>query len=208
MAEFCTCGAQLPPDAVFCHKCGKPQVEAPAVSPEPPAAIAAPIPAPIPQPSFHNPVAVRVGLFVASIATLLCLELPLGFVIWLPSAGFTAVYLFTRRTGQSLSVRSGARMGWIAGILSFVIITVMFTIGTVAVASQPGGWSAAFREVMKTRPIPHGMPDGQLEEALQALSSPAGEAMIYFGSLLFSFTVTSVFCAAGGALGAKVLEKD
>ena len=25
MPEFCSCGAQLPPDALFCHKCGKPQ---------------------------------------------------------------------------------------------------------------------------------------------------------------------------------------
>jgi len=33
MSEFCSCGAQLPPDALFCHKCGKPQREL--VAPEP-----------------------------------------------------------------------------------------------------------------------------------------------------------------------------
>ena len=34
--EFCTCGAQLPPDARFCHKCGKPQYDYPGVEePEP-----------------------------------------------------------------------------------------------------------------------------------------------------------------------------
>ena len=27
MPETCTCGAQLPPDSLFCHKCGKPQRE-------------------------------------------------------------------------------------------------------------------------------------------------------------------------------------
>ena len=27
MPEFCTCGAELPPDARFCHRCGKPQRE-------------------------------------------------------------------------------------------------------------------------------------------------------------------------------------
>ena len=27
MPEFCTCGAELPPDSRFCHKCGKPQRE-------------------------------------------------------------------------------------------------------------------------------------------------------------------------------------
>src|SRR5260370_39413233 len=105
-------------------------------------------------PSFHHPVAVRVGLFVASIATFLCLAVPFGFVIWLPAAGFISVYLFSRRTGQSLSVRNGARMGWIAGILSFLIITVLFTIIAVALANRPGGLPAFIREQMSARSVP------------------------------------------------------
>jgi hypothetical protein len=155
-------------------------------------------------PSFHNPIAVRVGLFVASIAALLCVVLPFGCVIWLPSAGFIAVYLYSRRTGQSLSVRSGARMGWIAGILSFAIFTVVFTVLIVAVANQPGGLSVALREVLRSRPVPQ----QQLEDALQVVSTPSGQASLYISALLFSFTVTVVFCTAGGAIGAKVLEKD
>jgi len=27
MPDNCTCGAELPPDSLFCHKCGKPQRE-------------------------------------------------------------------------------------------------------------------------------------------------------------------------------------
>ncbi len=99
-------------------------------------------------------------------------------------------------------------MGWIAGVLSFVIIMVMFTIGTVAVASQPGGLADAFREMAKSRPMPGGIPAGQMDDVMQMLSSPAGQAAIYVISLFFSFMVTSVFCTAGGALGAKVLAKD
>ncbi len=37
MPDFCTCGAQLPPDALFCHKCGKPQREIAPVAAEAPA---------------------------------------------------------------------------------------------------------------------------------------------------------------------------
>ena len=33
MPDFCTCGAQLPPDSLFCHKCGKPQRDV--IEPEP-----------------------------------------------------------------------------------------------------------------------------------------------------------------------------
>jgi hypothetical protein len=206
MPDYCTCGAELPPDSRFCHKCGKPQREEMAVEqqpPPPPLVSIAPAPAPL-APSFHNPIAVRVGLFVASIAALLCVLLPFGCVVWLPSAGFIAVYLYSRRTGQSLSVRSGARMGWIAGIMSFAIFTVVFTIGIVTIANQPGGLSAAFREALRSRPVPQ----QQLEEALQMLSTPSGQASVYIFALLFSFTLTAVFCTAGGALCAKVLEKE
>src|SRR5260370_1707811 len=206
MPEFCTCGAELPPDSRFCHKCGKPQREEVEVE-QPPAApifvITEPVAKPVAQ-SFHNPSAVRVGLFVASITAILCLLLPFGFVIWLPSAGFIAVYLFSRRTGQSLSVRGGARMGWMAGIMSFAIFTVVFTVGTVAIANQPGGLAEAFREALRSRPVPQ----QQMNEALQVLATPAGQASGYIFALLFSFMVTSVFCTAGGALGAKVLEKE
>lgn len=206
MPEFCTCGAELPPDSRFCHKCGKPQREEMVVE-QPPIApvfvVTEPAREPVP-PSFHNPIAVRVGLFVASITALLCLLLPFGFVIWLPGAGFIAVYLFSRRTGQLLSVRGGARMGWMAGIMSFAIFTVVFTIGTVTIAHQPGGLAEAFREALRARPVPQ----EQMNEALRVLSTPAGQASVYIFALLFSFMVTSVFCTAGGALGAKVLEKE
>ena len=207
MPEYCTCGAELPPDSRFCHKCGKPQRDEIVVEqPTSPPLISVIAPAATPlTPSFHNPIAVRVGLFVASIAALLCGLLPFGSVIWLPSAGFIAVYLYSKRTGQSLSVRSGARMGWIAGIMSFAIFTVVFTINIVVAANQPGGLSAVLREVLRSRPVPQ---QQQLEDALQVLSTPGGQASLYISALLLSFTVIAVFCTAGGAIGAKVLEKE
>ena len=87
--EFCTCGAQLPPDARFCHKCGKPQYDYPVVEeaepePAPPqrggcgasrrAAISADI-------SFHNGLAVRIG-FIAAMGAVLCSHdtVPLPFL--------------------------------------------------------------------------------------------------------------------------------
>jgi len=212
MPDFCSCGAQLPEDARFCHKCGKPQREEMVVE-QPPAplpAVAAPHPldAAWPgAPSFHHPVAVRVGLFVASIATFLCLALPFGFVIWLPSAGFTSVYLFSRRTGQSLSVRNGARMGWISGILSFLIITVLFTIIATALASRPGGLQGFFREQLSAQSIPT-IRSQDMEKAIEMLANPVDQAMVYIFFLLVWFAVISVFCVAGGAIGAKVLDKE
>ena len=199
----------MPDDARFCHKCGKPQRDEPAVHqfelPTPETLIAAPVTLPTPiAPSFHHPVAVRIGLLVASVATLLFLAVPFGFVIWLPAAGFISVYLFRRRTGQSLSVRGGARMGWIAGILSFLILTVLFTMNAVALASRPGGLAGSFREELVAR----SMPSEQLDAVMKLLANPLYQALLYLFFLLILFTVIAVFCTAGGALGAKVLDKD
>src|ERR1035441_10890718 len=110
MPDFCTCGSQLPPDALFCHKCGKPQrdilmSEAPAA--EIPASATQPPPRPMdatgPRLTFHDQVAVRIAVYVGVAATVLSLILPL--VNWL-AAGVFAVYIYRRRTGRLLDVRS------------------------------------------------------------------------------------------------------
>src|SRR5438093_11633008 len=91
--EFCTCGAELPEDARFCHRCGKPQREEIVVEqplPPPPPIPAIPTQVWTGVPSFHHPVAVLVCLFVVSIASFLVLSLPLGFMIWQTCVRFTS----------------------------------------------------------------------------------------------------------------------
>src|ERR1039458_7180113 len=109
MPEFCTCGAQLPPESLFCHKCGKPQraIVEPGVDPEaePVAVVAEPV-AVVAQAlplDFHNPVAVRIGGTVALVATLLSWIPALNLFLWL-AAGFFAVIFYRRRTGALLNV--------------------------------------------------------------------------------------------------------
>jgi len=59
-------------------------------------------------------------------------------------AGFFAVYRYCRSTGHSLSIRSGARMGWITGIFSFGIVAVFITfIMAVASTQAPNVRSAS-----------------------------------------------------------------
>jgi hypothetical protein len=210
--EFCTCGAQLPPDARFCHKCGKPQYDYPGVEePEvaappievaslPPVSFAA-LPTEI---SFHNRLAVRIGFFAAAAAVLVCmipiplawLRLPIAFV----AAGFLAVYIYSRRTGQVLSLRSGARMGWITGIFSFTLVSVLFTVAMVAVSSQGG-----LEKELQSQLSPN---DPRWEMVRQALNNPA---LIIAGLTLYLmlfFVILTALPIIGGALGAKVLEKE
>ena len=212
MPEFCTCGAQLPPDARFCHKCGKPQYDYPGVEESGPAQAAiepstlppisvAPTAAEI---GFHNRLAVRIGFVAAAAAVLasmvplplVLLRLPIGFI----AAGFLAVYLYSRRTGQVLNLRSGARMGWITGIFSFVLVSIIFTVAMVVVTSQGGLEKELQTQISQSDP--------RWEMVRQVLNNPAmiiGFLILY---LMLFFVILTALPMIGGALGAKVLERQ
>ncbi len=205
MVEYCTCGAELPSDARFCHKCGKPQGEEPVFAPEPEVLPVAPPPPPPPGVSFHNPIAVRVGFSMASTAALLS-WLPLvnlGFVIWWTLAGFFAVYLYRRRTGQSLTVRGGLQLGWITGLLTFAIMTVLFTASLVPLAATKGGFSAVFQQQVRTM----AQNDPNFEQAARLFQTPAGIATVLLFTLALFFAMIMFLCTAGAAVGAKLVGR-
>lgn len=212
MPDFCTCGAQLLDDALFCHRCGKPQREnlidtvpdsAPEEAPQPQADALVPV-----EIGFGNRPAVNIALLCAAITSMLIsvqLGVFTGFwvIFMLLVSGFAAVYLYERRSGVELSVRSGARMGWMTGFFCFLILMVLFTIQIVG-ASRQGGLGAYYREQFQA----HASGDAALQEAMKILESPAGVAALIALTLIFAFLMFTSIPMAGGALGAKVLEKE
>jgi hypothetical protein len=209
--EFCTCGAQLPPDARFCHKCGKPQydyvspvVEEPA--PVVPQVLTPQIDAvrPVSEIGFHNGLAVRIGLIAAMSAVLvLMIPLPFPFVrlfVAPIAAGFFAVFLYSRRTGQNLSVRSGRRMGWITGIFVFTFVGVLSTVAIIAISNQG--------ELTKTLQSQFPANDPNSETIAQAFNDPTMVGVLVLLSLALLFVVLTALPMIGGALGAKVLDKQ
>ena len=208
MPEFCTCGAELPPDARFCHRCGKPQREE--VIPENverqaavalAARLVAPSAATIPAVSFHNPMAVRIGLTMGSAAAVMT-WLPViqfGFAIWWILAGFFSVYLYRRRTGHLLNMASGLRMGWVTGVLTSAILTVLIALTLSLVALSKGGLPAFYQEQLRTMQ----WDEANIQQAVKALNSPAVLVTSIISFLLFVFAIVTFFCTAGGALGAK-----
>lgn len=155
--------------------------------------------------NFHNSIAVRVAFLAAGLTTLLAL-LPFPMIIsalWqvvmLVAGGFYATYLYSRRTGESLSVSAGARMGWLTGIFAFVIVTVVTTISMVALSTSDGARNA-FHKMAENSPA--------AESIDKLLQSDAGFAAFLLMSLAGTFLMWTVLAVVGGALGAKVLEKD
>ncbi|MGQ9632615.1 MAG: zinc ribbon domain-containing protein [Bryobacteraceae bacterium] len=207
MPEFCSCGAQLPPDALFCHRCGKPQRELPVVQEEPapslpPVQPESPIPALPPGIGLRNSQAVRVALLTGSLTFLVSL-MPLPIVLrflLLVAAGALSVYLYRRRSGMDLEVPSGARMGWITGLFCFVIFTVLFTVSVavLTVILRDASLEAAYRQQMSSM----GMSPENIQQAMEALQNPAQ----LIGALLTAFVILTTLPALGGALGARLFR--
>ena len=210
MPDVCTCGAQLPPDARFCHKCGKPQRDEPLFAANEAAAAPAliqtpPLPVPVaPRIGFHNGLAVRVAL-MAGVAAFLCsimtgqLALPQQLaMVWMAGGGFLAVYIYQRRSGQKLSVASGAHLGWICGVFGFVVVAVALT-ATALMLSDPS-IASAMRDQLHSR----GVPDSVAEQMMTLFHSPSGIST----ALAVSFVLFTILPAFGGALGAKLLDRD
>ncbi len=166
-------------------------------------AIPPPPPAILPV-SFGNAVAVRVGFLAASIASMLD-ALPwvdVLFLLWSALAGYYSVILYRKRTGQALTVRSGAKMGGITGVLNAVIVIVFFTLTFVATVSD---FTAAYRSQLSALqakdPASYARASGMLESPY-ALAT--GVIFLLF-ALLVTFSLAGI---AGGALGAKFAKKD
>jgi hypothetical protein len=203
MPDFCSCGAQLAPDSLFCHKCGKAQrelVSVPEEAPVPVYVVPAPVsvrPAPLPL-NFHNPVAVRIAMIVALGAALLGFTV-LPILSWL-AAGFFAVLFYKRKTGSLLNVSSGARMGWITGLIMFGIWTVVLT-ALALPAAMSGRLLSTFQEQIKNSPWQDPAMLTQMSQMLQTGEGVATAVVVFF-LMLFVFIIC--LSMAGGALGAML----
>lgn len=170
------------------------------------------LPSAEPEINFGNRLAVRVALVAAALSFLLTIAagavsiaLMQIFVPLLISAagGFYAVFLYRRRSGASMSVRNGARMGWITGVFGFVITTVLSTLLMIGLLSQ-GGIAALYRK----NAAELGLPADTVDKMVEMLNNPAVLVLLLVFFLAFQFMSQTVASSVGGALGAKFLERD
>jgi len=206
MPEFCTCGAQLPPDAVFCHKCGKPQRDLVEPEPAPPPVYLASTPPPPPPVAtlpvnFQNRVAVRIALIVAVSATILSLVIPL--LNW-AAAGFFAVFLYRRRTGTLLNVGAGVQMGLMTGVLMCGLFAIVFTAQQLP-AALSGRLGGLIQEQLKNLPS---QDPTMVRMMTNFIQSGPGLAAVLIASLFMMFVMIICLSIAGGALGAKMVGRN
>jgi hypothetical protein len=151
--------------------------------------------------TFRDRAAVRIALRVGVAATMVGLVLP--FVNWL-AAGFFSVFFYRRNTGRKVNVNAGAHMGWITGL-------VMFPMWTLAIAAQllpsivSGRFGAMLQERMKDFQPQDPVVQQQVAQLLQNGPALFASAMLM---LAFFFLLSVALSVAGGALGAKMSNRQ
>lgn len=209
MPDRCTCGAELPPNALFCHLCGRPQRDLPSPTDEPevPPRETPAQPSEKPQSagvSFGSADTIRAAYPPAAIAAVLG---SIQFVamlcfLWYPAAGFASVYLYRVRTGTFLSPRAGAKLGAITGLLVFAISLLIGTVGYLL------GGGVDLSESVRQALEQSGQPEDLQRSVENLINNPVMLAFMILLGLALQAVVTTGFATIGGALGAKVLEKE
>ncbi|MDP9170610.1 MAG: hypothetical protein M3N54_08340 [Acidobacteriota bacterium] len=192
MPEYCSCGTRLVENARFCHACGRPTREEIEIIETPPPVVEVPptVQAKITQMpvSFGNPIALRVA-FLMSLAIMMVEVVPFLnrlFFLWWLCAGWFAVPLYRRLTGFTLSVRSGARLGSITGVLTFVSMAVVLSLTFFFTGKQ------MLDQMVQQDP-----------RMSEVINNPPMLAGVFLVVLVAVFALVVGVCAVGGALGAR-----
>jgi hypothetical protein len=142
-------------------------------------------PAPV---GFGNPVALRIA-FLMSIAIMVLEMIPILqilFIVWCLIAGWGAVRLYRRITGFALSPSSGARLGSITGVLTFLSIAIVMALAMLFNGKE------LIQQMVRQNP-----------EVSQVVNNPTALAFGFLFGLLILFAMVVGSCAAGGALSAR-----
>ena len=205
MEQRCTCGAILPEEARFCHKCGKPQYEediarlsreeqpsAPRVGSQPASG------PPLAGISFKNSRAVTVSAAAACAAFfgsgLVGLVSPLLWPLILLAAGFFAAGIYKGRSSEPLSSVAGARLGWMTGLWLFLVITIAGIMISLYLTSPAG---ADVIRQLKAMPQFSQLNIGDTHELLSSM----------LVSAIPTFFMVTAIPGLGGLLGARFWTK-
>ena len=203
MQPRCTCGAVLPEDARFCHKCGKPQYEediarlAAETAPPAPAAPVSPTVSATRRISFSNSRAVGISLGVAA-CTLFgigfaALVSPLLAPLLLCGAGAIAAKLYKGSSAEPLSPAAGARLGWMTGLWLFLVVVIFLAFISISLGTPSG------RELLRNIPTN--------AEVAKLLDNPHDFLVSLPIGMIQTFLLVTLLPGLGGMLGAKLVTR-
>ena len=147
---------------------------------------------------FRNRVAVKSCLLAACFSLIFGVLLsPVGSGVLFPfvlfGGGWISSYLYCRGSAQPINVRSGAALGWISGLFTFLILLVLITLLFMTLASNP-----EFVQMLRDSSGKYG---ARAEDMNQLLDLPKHPDRLALG-LGLNFVQLTVFSSLGGLLHA------
>jgi len=129
----------------------------------------------------------------------------ISFFLWPIAAGALSVILYLRRrTDATITSGMGARVGAIAGLFGFLAFTIVTAIDLVLLR-RGGKLREAMQQVIQQSAARNTSPEAQA--MMQRLATPEGVAVMITIVLIVFLVAFIGFGAAGGAIGAKLLNR-
>jgi hypothetical protein len=202
----CSCGALLPEDARFCHKCGQPQYEEDIArlneqAAEP--AVAPPAPAPAAgvggRIGFSNLRAVGITGAVAACSlvglSIACAVAPLLVPLVLCGAGFAAAKFYKSRMAQPLTPFNGATLGMMTGFWLFLMVAICVAMTSVWIGTPEG------QEVLRAF-------SAKMPELAKIVDDPHQVVIALAQGLIPCFFILTISAAFGGMLAARMQARN
>jgi hypothetical protein len=152
---------------------------------------------------FRNAQAVRIALLAGMLLILVwgvgSTIAPALSPLWLILGGMISAFIYKLRTGQRLSAIGGARLGWISGIFGFAIVAIMLSLMAGAILHDPTAMQSVRDQFARA-----GRTSADFDTFVAALHQPSN----VLAMLALSFLLFTVLSAFGGAIGARLLDRD
>lgn len=204
----CTCGAQLPDDARFCHRCGKPQYEEDIARIE---QMQIPAPTVAPPPSGKIDFANRKAVLVSIAVSMLTLFVFTASSVLMPFAasllilplfcfaGFTAARWYTKQTGEAITAQAGARLGFMTALWAFLVVVVICVLMAIFVSNTQ------LRDELVS--IINAQSNPAALQIAKMLDDPRRFILLMMGELLVNFCLFTFPSMLGGMLSVRFSAK-
>ncbi|MCW5963050.1 MAG: zinc ribbon domain-containing protein [Bryobacterales bacterium] len=228
----CTCGTLLADGARFCHRCGRPVFEDPHFAeadstsaadegsvpslpsdfapPPPSVSLEEPVYVGPPEPiDLRNRMVVRLAFFTAAMLfPLVLLPLPMALKsVLLVSGGFFAAWLYQRRTHSRLGYLNAFRLGWIAGLMLFLLVLGVYAVTFAVISFTGGNLLSQLTEAMQSSGAA-ALPEDQLKLVNEVFSDWTKLFVVMLVALFLLFLYFTALAGIGGAIAARFSRAD
>lgn len=155
---------------------------------------------------LRNRTAVRLAFFAAAMLfPLVLLPVPLLLKsVLLAGGGFFASWMYQRRTQTRLGYLNAFRLGWISGLMLFLLVLGFYAIGIAIISFSGGNLLSQLMEGMQASGAAASLPEEQLKLMQEVFSDGAKLFMVLLVALFLVFLYFTALAGLGGAIAARL----